>query len=409
MLGRGTGDPEAVVIGAGPYGLAAAAHLRGAGVSFRVFGEPMAGWREHMPAGMFLKSTPRASGISDPSGRYGFNDFRSRSGRGTVGDTYPIPLAEFIEYGEWFQQQRVPELERTHVKGVEGAPGGFRVTLEDGESVTARSVVVATGLRPFAYTPRELAALVETGLFSHTSEHADLAGFAGRRVAVVGAGQSALESAALLHEAGASPTVVVRGARVVFGEPPDADLPSTRPLTARVTKPSSRLGPGWGLRACSDIPWAFRYLPDETRADLVRRVLGPAGAWWLRDRVDGLFPVLTGHPVAAAEAVDGTVRLSLEGPTELLEADHVLAATGYRADVARLEFLDEGLRRAIRRTEAGAPRLSPGFESSVPGLYFAGLAAANSFGPVMRFVCGTRFAAGRIGCHIAARSNGGQR
>ncbi|MEV6206734.1 NAD(P)-binding domain-containing protein [Kitasatospora sp. NPDC051914] len=402
MQGRGTGDLEAVVIGAGPYGLAAAAHLRGAGVPFRVFGDPMAGWREGMPAGMLLKSTPRASCISDPSGRYGFNDFRTRSGRGPVGDTYPIPLDEFVEYGEWFQRQRVPELEPTRVTGVEGAPIGFRVYLEGGETVTARSVVVAAGLRPFAHTPPELAALAGTDLCSHTSEHADLAKFAGQRVAVVGAGQSALESAALLHEAGAFPTVVVRGPRLVFGETPDADLPSTRPLTARVAKPSSGLGPGWGLRAYSDIPWAFRFLPDEARAVRVRRVLGPAGAWWLQDRVDGRFPVLTGHPLAAAEAVDGTVRLSLEGPTELLEADHVLAATGYRADVARLEFLDEGLRRAVRRTAAGAPRLTSGFESSVPGLYFAGLAAADTFGPVMRFVVGTRFAARRIGRHIAA-------
>ncbi|WP_431681817.1 NAD(P)-binding domain-containing protein [Kitasatospora sp. KL5] len=405
MQERGTGDLEAVVIGAGPYGLAAAAHLRGAGVPFRVFGDPMAGWRDRMPAGMFLKSTPRASCIADPSGRYGFNDFRTRSGRGPVGDTYPIPLDEFIEYGEWFQRQRVPELERTQVTEVEGAPGGFRVSLEDGETVTARSVVVAAGLRPFAHIPPELSAVVEAGLCSHTSEHADLAKFAGQRVAVVGAGQSGLESAALLHEAGAFPTVVVRGPRLVFGDPPDADLPATRPLAARVTRPSSGLGPGWGLRAYSDIPWAFRFLPDEARAVRVRKVLGPAGAWWLQDRVDGRFPVLTGHPLAAAEALDGTVRLSLEGPTELLEADHVLAATGYRVDVARLEFLNEGLRRAVRRTAAGAPRLTPGFESSVPGLYFAGLAAADTFGPVMRFVCGTRFAARRIGHHIAARSS----
>ncbi|MEV7177120.1 NAD(P)-binding domain-containing protein [Kitasatospora sp. NPDC093679] len=404
MQGRGTVEPEAVVIGAGPYGLAAAAHLRGAGVSFRAFGEPMAGWREGMPAGMFLKSTPRASCISDPSGRYGFNDYRHRAGRGTVGDTYPIPLDEFVEYGEWFQRERVPELERTQVARVEGAPGGFRVTLEDGESVTARSVVVSTGLRPFAYLPPELAALAGSDLCSHTSEHADLRKFAGQRVAVVGAGQSALESAALLHEAGASPTVVVRGPRVIYGEPPDADVPSTRPLIARVTRPSSNLGPGWGMRAYADIPWLFRFLPDDARAVRVRKVLGPAGAWWLEERVDGLFPVLTGHPLAAAEAVDGTVRLSLEGPTELLEADHVLAATGYRANVARLAVLDEGLRRAIRTTAAGAPRLAPGLESSVPGLYFTGLAAADTFGPVMRFVCGTHFAAHRIGRHVAARS-----
>jgi hypothetical protein len=61
-------------------------------------------------------------------------------------------------------------------------------------------------------------------------------------------------------------------------------------------------------------------------------------------------------------------------------------------DVARLDFLAPGLVQGIRREE-GYPLLAPGFESSVAGLHLLGAAAARSFGPLMRFVAGTGYAA----------------
>ncbi|WP_405010596.1 FAD-dependent oxidoreductase [Kitasatospora sp. NBC_01539] len=396
-------SPGAVVVGAGPYGLAAAAHLRGRGVDVRVFGEPMDGWRSAMPRGMYLKSTPRASNISDPSGAWTLADFRISRGQPPVGDRYAIPVDEFVAYGEWFQRNRVPDVERTEVVSVTSGPRGFRLELGTGEELTTGAVVVAAGLRPYARVPSVLAAAVDAGLASHTSHHADLGVFAGRRVAVVGAGQSALESAALLHEAGASPTVVARRPQLAFGTPPVTDLVDDRPLTSRLAEPGSVLGPGWPLRAYAGIPWAFRHLSDGARELRVRTVLGPAGAWWLRERVDGRFRVLTGHTVEDAEVRPDGVRLRLHGPDrDELVVDHVLAATGYRVDVDRLDLLDAGLRRAVRRAPGGAPRLTPGFESSVPGLYFTGLTAADTFGPVMRFVCGTAFAGRRVGAAVAA-------
>lgn len=312
-------------------------------------------------------------------------------------------MDEFVAYGEWFQRNRVPDVERTEVVSVTSGPRGFRLELGTGEELTTGAVVVAAGLRPYARVPSVLAAAVDAGLASHTSHHADLGVFAGRRVAVVGAGQSALESAALLHEAGASPTVVARRPQLAFGTPPVTDLVDDRPLTSRLAEPGSVLGPGWPLRAYAGIPWAFRHLSDGARELRVRTVLGPAGAWWLRERVDGRFRVLTGHTVEDAEVRPDGVRLRLHGPDrDELVVDHVLAATGYRVDVDRLDLLDAGLRRAVRRAPGGAPRLTPGFESSVPGLYFTGLTAADTFGPVMRFVCGTAFAGRRVGAAVAA-------
>ena len=376
------------VIGAGPYGLSAAAHLRARGVRLRAFGEPMDSWRTRMPAGMFLKSTPSASSISDPAGAWSLDRFRAAEGRRSDGDLHPVPLDEFVRYGLWFQRQSLPDLDTTAVREVDAVDGGFRVELETGEVLTSSSVVLASGLGPFARIPGQLVELARAGLASHPSEHADFAGFAGKRVAVVGAGQSALESAALLREAGAEPTVVARTDRLLFGEPPAQDRPEDRPLPLRLVKPATPLGPGWSHRAFSGIPEAYRYLPSGLREHFLRTVLGPSGAWWLRDRVDGRIEVLTGHGVRSAQATGAGARLTLanrEGGSRVLETDHVLAATGYRVDVDRIGLLAPGLRARVRR-DGGAPKLSAGLESSVPGLYFTGLAAAATFGPVLRFV-----------------------
>ena len=392
------------VVGAGPYGLAAAAHLRGCGVPFRVFGEPMESWRERMPAGMYLKSTPSASSISDPWGAGALARFRAAEGREAGGDLHPVPLEEFVRYGQWFQQRLVPTVERTRVRRIEAGGGVFRIALADGEVFASRSVVLASGLGPFGYVPPELAELVAAGSATHSADHADLAGFAGQRVAVVGAGQSALESAALLLEAGAEPVVVARTAELAFAAPPTGERPRSRPLLRRLAKPATTLGPGWSMLAYSRAAGAYRHLPVPVRDHLLRTVLGPSGGWWLRERVIGRVDLLTGHRIVSATPSGPGARLELadpDGAVRVLEADHVLAATGYRVDVDRIELLAPELRAEVRRT-GRAPALSASFESSVPGLYFTGLAAAATFGPLLRFVCGTGFASRRIGAAVAA-------
>ncbi|MFF4536378.1 FAD-dependent oxidoreductase [Streptomyces aureus] len=409
--GRVHGSPRrlpTVVIGAGPYGLATAAWLSAAGTERRVFGEPMECWSANMPDGMFLKSVPAASSVSAPEAGYRLEDFRAARGHGPVGDRYPVPVEEMIAYGRWFQERRVPELERRRVRSIGRADGLFGVTLDSGEEFLAGRVVMATGLVPFAHEPPELTGLLPAELVSHTSRHHDLGRFSGQRIAVLGAGQSALESAALLHEAGAFPTVIARARSVAFGSPPDTDRPSDRPRPVRLLKPGSPLGPGWSLLACARGGGVIRHLPQDVRLRMLRSVLGPSGGWWLRERVEDRVPVLCGRGVRSAVAEDGGVRLEIEAVgdgrrTETLRADHLLLATGYRVDVDRLTLLAPELRREVE-TFHGAPRLSSGFESSVPGLFFTGLAAAPTFGPVLRFVAGTGFAARRLAGAVAAGS-----
>ncbi|WP_274563516.1 NAD(P)-binding domain-containing protein [Streptomyces spiramyceticus] len=405
------GDANVAVVGAGPYGLSIAAHLQARRVPYRIFGEPMEGWRSHMPREMYLKSSPFSSSISAPAPGHGLADFRAQEGRHPGREREPVPLSEFVRYGLWFQQNCVPELERTAVRHIDRPNGdGFRVTLDSGEEFTSAAVVVATGVSPFAYVPRELTGLRADGLVSHTADHTDLSVFAGRRVVVVGSGQSALETSALLNEAGAQPTVVARS-RPSFGPPPEADWAEDRPLHARLLWPEAVMGTGWPLVVCSRGPAAIRHMPARIRAHLLRTVLGPSGAWWLRERVQGRVPVLSGRSLHSAARENGGVRLEMRNPggdVETLHADHVIAGTGYLVDIDRVELLSPELRRAVRKSAAdpprlaGAPQLSADFQASVPGLYFAGLAAAPTFGPLLRFVCGTGFTASRISASLAA-------
>jgi hypothetical protein len=92
---------------------------------------------------------------------------------------------------------------------------------------------------------------------------------------------------------------------------------------------------------------------------------------------------------------------TLAGRTQSLSADHVIAATGYRVDLAAMDFLGHELRTRLA-VSRGAPKLGAGYVSSVPGLYFTGLPAASSYGPLMRFVCGSEFASPRLARHLAA-------
>ena len=390
------------VIGAGPYGLSTAAHLRARGVPTRVFGEPMVSWSAHMPAGMLLKSTPVASNIDAPQPGHSLLDYCLATGEKRYESDWDIvPIETFTRYGRWFQRELVPDLEQVRVVAVDRQRGGgFEVKLDSGEVCLARSVVVATGLSGFAYVPPALAAAAPdgpspTGPVSHSSQHPDPARLAGREVIVVGAGQSALETAVLAAEAGAaSVRVVARGRTAVgFGSPPDHQ-PRFRPETP--------FGRAWSLYALTYYAGAHRHLPAPVRHALVRRVLGPLGAWWLRERFAGRVSVTQGHAVRRAARDGDRVRLELAGERPLT-ADHVIAATGYRVDLAAMDFLGHALRASLTRSgRTPAPLLGPDFVSSVPGLHFTGLPAAASYGPLMRFVVGTEYASSRV-ARAAAR------
>ncbi|HEU4424936.1 MAG TPA: NAD(P)-binding domain-containing protein [Pilimelia sp.] len=381
------------ILGAGPYGLAVAAHLKNAGLDTVVFGVPMSFWSGHMPTGMLLRSPRVASSISDPHGKLDLDGFGADTGV-SVGS--PVPLDAFVAYGHWFQANAVPEVDRRNVEQVRRRDGGFELALADGERVTADRVVVATGIARYAYVPPVLRDLPDTAV-SHASAHTDLGRFAGQRVLVVGGGQSALESAALLHEAGAEVEVAARAPGVHWlGQ--HGWLRSLGPVTTLLYAPPE-VGPPL-VSQLVRVPGVVRRLPARPRHAIDRRSMRPAGAGWLRPRVDGRVPIHVGRVVTRAEVEGGRVALDFDdGARDTV--DHVLLGTGYRVDIARNPFLPADLLAGVRQV-AGYPVLGRGFESSVPGLHFVGATAAWSYGPLMRFVAGTPFAAAEVTRFLAA-------
>jgi hypothetical protein len=338
----------------------------------------MESWAHHMPAGMLLRSSWEASHIADPDHALGLGSYEAAY---DLDRADPPPLSRFVGYGRWFQEQAVPDLERRRVSYVSPDAHGFRVELDDGETLRAERVVVAAGIVPFAWRPPQFAGLPPE-LVSHTVDHRDLGVFEGRRVAVVGAGQSALESAALLAETGAEAEVLVRE-RDVFWLPNWDLIDDSGPLWYAHRK--THLG---GPRSSWLVAWPglFRRLPERMHEPFIYKITKPGGAAWLKPRLSQV-PITTGRSITSVSPNGDGLELKLDDGSKR-EFGHLLLATGYRVDLTRYAFLAPELVGRVR-TKNGTPVLAAGLESSVPGLHFLGAPAARDFGPVMRFVCGT--------------------
>jgi thioredoxin reductase len=387
------------IIGAGPYGLSIAAHLKARGLDFRIFGSPMHAWLWQMPKGMQLKSEGFASSLYDPDSTFTFAHYCKQEGIPYADLGLPVPLETFAAYGLEFHKRFVPELENKLVVSVHRSSGGFQICLGDGEVVAAEKVVMAVGISHFGYVPPILSALPEE-FVSHSSRHSVLDHFRGREVIVVGAGASALDLAALLYQAGACVQLIARKSVIRFHDPPGQN-PQT--LLQQIRQPVTGIGVGWQVLFYANAPFAFHLLPERIRLEAVRRTLGPAPAWFIKDQVVGKVPFHLGVNITRADVLNGRVRLQVSGSAghpRTLVTDHVIAATGYKVDLRRLTFLDADIQAGIRSVEQ-TPVLSLNFESSVPGLYFVGTSAANSFGPLMRFAFGARFTALHLSRHLA--------
>jgi hypothetical protein len=382
---------DVAIIGAGPYGIACASYLRAAGVDPIVFGKPMAFWRERMPDGMLLRSLRRSSHIADPDGSLSLDEFEAATGRSVP---EPIPIEDFIDYALWYQGQVAPEVDQREVLEVLPESDGFRLRLAEGEEVAVKRVIVAAGLGRFARRPDPLGRL-PSELVSHSADHASFEPFRGQSVLVVGCGQSGLESAALLHEAGADVEVLARATAPVWlaGK---GGLSSR--LYARMIPPTDVGGrvSGW-LAATPDV---IRRVPAGVATWTGERCLMPMGAGWLMARLRKV-PLTMGREVVSAEERNGGLRVRLNDGSGR-DADHVVLGTGWRVDVAGYRFLGDELLSGLERS-AGYPVLKRGMESSIPGLHFVGAPASLSFGPIMRFVVGTWYAAPVVARAISGR------
>jgi len=234
---------DVAIIGAGPYGLSIAAHLKALGVDYRIFGHPMHTWLAHMPKGMRLKSEGFASCLYDPGSTFTLEAYCKEKGIPYSDIGLPISLEVFASYGLEFQRRFVLELEPNLVTSLRKSAEGFQIGLDDGRRLSASRVVMAVGLTHYENTPLLLAALPEN-FATHSARHNTVDQFKGHEVAIVGAGASALDLAALLHQAGAKVQVVARKPAIRFHDPPDNLKPS---LIDRLRTPITGIGPGWRL------------------------------------------------------------------------------------------------------------------------------------------------------------------
>lgn len=381
---------DAVVVGAGPYGLSTAAHLQRRGLRVAVFGKPLGLWRDHMPRGMLLRSHWWATNLSDPEDDCGFARYLGESG---LDKSYPVPIENFVQYGLWFQRRAVPAVDETFVSDIQRRDGRFLIVLADGREVESQTVVMAIGMRYYNHRPalyRDLPA----ELVSHSSQHGDFSRFAGRTVIVIGAGQSGIEFAALLKEAGAQVQVVTR--RPINWLPPDrGERPSLR---QRILAPDAGVAPGWLNWLWDRLPYLFYQFPQPWK-DWYNAGYPPGANDWLRDRVVGKVVLWEGQSVTAVSQEREQIEVALSNGTRV-RADHVLLATGYRVDASRLTMLHSSLRSQVK-TDRGIPLLNHWFESSVPGLYFVGFTSVRAFGPLYRFVAGCGAAARRVASAVA--------
>ena len=389
--GQKTMSCDVIILGAGPYGLGAGAHLRQIqGLEVKVFGQPMCFWKSQMPVGMLLRSSWEASNLWDPKRQFTIDAYQRVSGNHI---SSPVSLERFVDYGLWFQRHAVPDIDCREIANIERDSTGFRLSIADGETIKSQRVVVAAGIAAFAWRPAEFGAL-PSSFVSHTSQHHNLAQFRGKRVIVVGGGQSALESGALLHESDAEVEIIVRSPHVKWlGWKKRIQ---SLGVIGKVFYSWTDVGPA-GISQIVSCPSLLKRFPRDMQDRLRVRSIRPAGASWLTARLEPVR-ITTGRSIVSAVMDGMRVRLKLDDGNERT-ADHVLLGTGYRVDVARYSFFSPSMIANLQRA-GGFPRLGPGFESSVPGLHFLGAPASWSYGPLMNFVSGTKFAGSHLTGHI---------
>jgi cation diffusion facilitator CzcD-associated flavoprotein CzcO len=382
---------DVVVLGAGPYGLSVSAHLLGHGLNVATFGKPLHFWRNYMPDGMRLRSYWWATTLSDPQHKYTFTQYFEEKG---IQPDEPLPRETFIDYGLWFQQHAVPNVDETYIRTITHDNGSYRITLEDGRIIASRAVILAPGLHYYLYKPQAYTHMPPT-LVSHSSDYTRFDMFAQKKVAIIGGGQGSLETAALLHEQGCDVHVLYRGT-IHWLSAGDSNMPA---WLQNVRAPQAGMGNGWLNVLLEKYPYLLHWAPRTRRNALLDSLHGPAGSAWLKPRLLGKVNLRENTHVANIEAVEEKAQITLKNGEELL-FDHVILGTGYRADVKELPMLDQHLKDSLQ-TYRGSPVLNNWFETNIPGLYFIGFSAARSFGPFYRFVVGADAAARRTALAVA--------
>jgi lysine/ornithine N-monooxygenase len=371
---------DLAIIGAGPYGISLAAHAAARGLDYRLFGPPMHFWRERMPQNMFIRTNPAFVNLSDAEGRFTLEHFVEETGAELA---QPLPRPVFVRYVMWFAEKTHIAFEYELIAQLQRITGGYKFLTSGGSAGYARRVIIATGLQHFEYIPDELAGF-PASLVTHPIGYSDYGVFSGKRVVVLGSGQSSWEAAALLHLAGSDVELIYR-------------------CDAANYSPADNHGSGANLIALVE---SFYDLTPEEKQEHLKKPSGSIASF-LRPYVEGKIKETAGVTISSASQTrDRRLLLRLSGGEERI-VDHLIAATGYRVDIRKLPFLHKGLLQDLAQEQSGYglfPHLDRHFESSLPGLFFAGPLASLSHGPAHRFIAGLHNACHSIISRILERN-----
>jgi len=357
-----------LVIGAGPYGLAAYAYAKRLGLNPLLVGRPLDLWKHNMPSRMLLRSS--TDWHLDPAEEFTFEAFIAEKHL-TDSQIHPISLDTFLAYTQWFQEHYDIQSNPALVQDLRYVDGHFEATLENEEVIQAERVLLALGLTYFVNAPESITSKIPNGRWSHTCYTTDFEFLRGRRCLIIGGRQSAYEWAALIYEAGGAEIHLAhRQAKPTFEE---SNWSWVNAMIRRTAK-----DPGW-----------FRRLPFDELDELRDR-------FWIEGRLK-LEPWLaprikkdTIHIWQLAElerctlTADQALQVTLD-TGDSFEVDHIILATGYVVDINNVPFLSNDSLRSQVNLESGFPVLDEHFQSSLPGLYFSGLPATRDFGPFFGF------------------------
>ena len=370
---------QTLIVGAGPFGLGQAAYFQQRHHDYIIVGKPMEFWEHHMPKGMLLRSN--ANWYLDPNDEWTIERYFAEY-LPTVSLTEPISRENYIGYMNWFVEQAGIAVFPHYVNQLNKDGDYFTAELDNGDTIQAQQVILATGFQYFAFCPTNLISLLPAGRYQHSCDAVHMDAYRDKRVLLIGGRQSAFESAALLCEAGAAHVhISYRHDTPRFEE---ADWTWVEAIVERMTSQ-----PEW-----------FRELPP-AQQEKYRYQLWAEGRLkveaWLEDRVHR--HEVTMHPRTEVMSVslksDHALKIRLDSGDEL-EVDDVMLATGYQVDVRRLPFLGTSIRNELV-IRNGFPALDLQFQSSVPGLYFTSFPAGQAFGPFFGFTVAVRTAAKLIG------------
>jgi cation diffusion facilitator CzcD-associated flavoprotein CzcO len=376
-----------LIIGAGPYGLTMAAYAQHKNIEYRAIGKTMDFWRSNMPKGMVLRSA--CDWHYDPFNQDTFERYLETQNLKPV-DVEPLALDSYLSYVDWFVKQQRIEILPAWVQQLNYIPDSsafFEAVLQDGETLTARNVVLALGFRYFKNVPEPYSTMFPPGCFSHTCDLVDLAPFKGKRALIIGGRQSAFEWAALLNEQGADTiSLSYRHPTPTFQQ---SDWSWVNPIVDAIIE-----DPSW-----------FRRMTDEQKAQVNQRLWAEGRLKlepWLAARITKdavkLFP--ESQVTGCKELPNGELQVSLNGST--LEIDHIILATGYKVNVEKVPLLTQGNILAQLETRNGFPVLDEHFQSNLPGLFFTSMCATQDFGPFFAFTAGIRTSAKLIGAALGA-------